>query len=59
MKNQPPFPKESVFPTAALATIRLFLLLAGGLLLEHLLDDLLLLDQESPDDPVADAVTAS
>ena len=39
--------------------MRLFLLLAGLLVLQHLLDDLLLLDQEGPDDTVTDAVTAS
>jgi hypothetical protein len=38
---------------------RLFLLLAGLLLLEHLLHDLLLLDEECAHDAVADAVTAS
>lgn len=38
---------------------RLFLLLGLALLLEHLLDDLLLLDQESADDTVTDAVAAS
>jgi NAD(P)H-dependent FMN reductase len=38
----------------------LFLALATfGLFLEHLLDDLLLLDQEGPDDAVPDAVGAS
>lgn len=36
----------------------LFLLLAGALLLQHLLDDLLLLDQERADDAVAHAVAA-
>ena len=30
-----------------------------GLLLEHLLDDLLLLDEEGPDDAVADALVAA
>jgi hypothetical protein len=39
--------------------ICLFLLLASLLLLHDLLDNLLLLDQESADDSVADAVTAS
>lgn len=39
--------------------ICLFLLLASLLLLHDLLDDLLLLDQESADDSVADTVTAS
>lgn len=38
---------------------RLFLLLASLLLLEHLLHDLLLLDEECAHDTVADAVTAS
>ena len=37
----------------------LFLLLALALFLQHLLDNLLLLDEESPDDTVLDAVTAS
>jgi len=32
--------------------VSLFLLLSGALLLEHLLDDLLLLDQECPHDSV-------
>lgn len=36
----------------------LFLLLASALLLQHLLDDLLLLDQERTDDAVAHAVAA-
>lgn len=39
--------------------ICLFLLLASLLLLHDLLDNLLLLDQESADDSVADTVTAS
>lgn len=39
--------------------LNLFLLLALLLLLEHLLDNLLLLDQEGTDDPVPHAVTAS
>jgi len=37
----------------------LFLLLALLLLLQHLLDDLLLLDKEGADDAVTDAATAS
>lgn len=37
---------------------RLFLLLGLALLLQDLLDDLLLLDEERPDDAVPDAVTA-
>lgn len=37
----------------------LFLLFALALLLQDLLDDLLLLNQEGPHDPVADAVAAS
>ena len=39
-------------------TLDLFLLLALLLLLQHLLDNLLLLDQEGADDPVAHAVAA-
>ena len=39
--------------------MRLFLLATLALLLEHLLDDLLLLDQEGTDDAVTNAVTAS
>jgi hypothetical protein len=39
--------------------MRLFLLLARLLVLQHLLDDLLLLDQEGPHDAVTNAVTAS
>jgi hypothetical protein len=38
---------------------RLFLLLAGLLLLENLLHDLLLLNEESTDDTVADTSTAA
>ena len=38
--------------------LRLFLLLALALLLQHLLDDLLLLDQEGTHDAVPDAVAA-
>jgi hypothetical protein len=38
---------------------RLFLLLAGLLLLQHLLDDLLLLNEESSDNTVTDTATAS
>ena len=39
--------------------IALFLLAATLLLLQHLLNDLLLLNQESADDAVPHAVTAS
>jgi hypothetical protein len=39
--------------------LHLFLLLALLLLLQHLLDDLLLLDEEGTDNAVTDAATAS
>ncbi len=45
-----PFPPETAF--------RLFLLLGSALLLQHLLDDLLLLNEECSDDTVPHAVSA-
>lgn len=47
------------FPRFKKKRVCLFLLLASLLLLHDLLDNLLLLDQESADDSVTDAVTAS
>lgn len=49
----------SFLPKVLKKRVCLFLLLASLLLLHDLLDNLLLLDQESADDSVADAVTAS
>lgn len=51
-----PVPSVEIFPHQVNP---LFLLLARLLLLHHLLDNLLLLNQEGTDDPVADAVAAS
>jgi hypothetical protein len=56
---KPPFPQIlNRFP-ALLARSLFLLVVALALLLQHLLDDLLLLDKEGPNNTVPDAVTAS
>lgn len=58
--HRKPIPSVEIFPHSKFSfkNFRLFLLLARLLLLHHLLDNLLLLDQEGADDSVTDAVAA-
>lgn len=52
MKTRIRFPPPNSPPPSHSINHPLFLLLALALLLQHLLDDLLLLDQEGPDNAV-------
>ena len=54
-----PCPSRAESQKPGSGSCHLFLLLALLLLLQHLLDDLLLLDEEGTDNAVTDAATAS